>query len=62
MTPRDAEERSVASFLRGLTIGALVGAIIAGSTLWSRWRRSGRSSSGQASRRDDAPKDGERGT
>jgi hypothetical protein len=27
------------SFLRGLTIGAILGAIIAGSSLWSRWRR-----------------------
>ena len=27
------------SFLRGLTMGALVGAAIAGSTLWSRWQR-----------------------
>jgi hypothetical protein len=25
-------------FLRGLTLGALVGAAIAGSTLWNRWR------------------------
>jgi hypothetical protein len=27
------------SFLRGLTLGALVGAAIAGSTLWNRWQR-----------------------
>jgi len=27
------------SFLRGLTFGALVGAAIAGSTLWNRWQR-----------------------
>jgi hypothetical protein len=27
------------SFLQGLTLGALVGAAIAGSTLWSRWKR-----------------------
>ncbi len=27
------------SFSRGLAIGALVGAAIAGSTIWSRWRR-----------------------
>jgi hypothetical protein len=30
------------TFLRGLTLGALIGAAIAGSTLWSRLRRSGR--------------------
>ena len=29
------------SFLRGLTIGALVGAAIAGSAIWRRWRRGG---------------------
>jgi hypothetical protein len=27
------------SFLQGLSLGALVGAAIAGSTLWNRWRR-----------------------
>lgn len=27
-----------AKFLRGLTIGALIGAIIAGSRLWARFR------------------------
>jgi hypothetical protein len=26
------------SFMQGLAVGALVGAAIAGSTLWSRWR------------------------
>jgi len=26
-----------AKFLRGLTIGALIGAVIAGSRIWSRW-------------------------
>jgi hypothetical protein len=35
------DERTTASFLRGLTVGAIIGAIIAGSTLWSR-RRPGR--------------------
>jgi hypothetical protein len=25
------------SFLRGMTIGAIVGAIIAGSSFWARW-------------------------
>ncbi len=32
------DERTTAKFLRGLTIGALVGAVIAGSRLWSLWR------------------------
>ena len=39
MSAPDPEDRSVASFLRGLTLGALVGAIIAGSSLWTRRRR-----------------------
>jgi hypothetical protein len=33
------DERLIARFLRGLTIGAIVGAIIAGSRIWSRRRR-----------------------
>jgi hypothetical protein len=39
MTDVDEETRSTSSFLRGLTVGAILGAIIAGSSLWSRWRR-----------------------
>ena len=31
-----------ARFLRGLTIGALIGAIIAGSRIWARVRSGGR--------------------
>ena len=34
--PADAEE--TATFMRGLALGALVGAAIAGSTLWNRRR------------------------
>lgn len=30
---------TTARFLRGLTIGAILGAIIAGSRIWSRIRR-----------------------
>lgn len=33
------DERAIAKFVRGLTIGALVGAIIAGSRIWARLRR-----------------------
>jgi hypothetical protein len=33
----------VSTFLRGVTTGALVGAAIAGSALWSRYRRKQRS-------------------
>jgi hypothetical protein len=36
------DDRSSASFLRGLTIGAIIGAILAGSSFWSRRRRRGR--------------------
>jgi len=35
MTDPD-ETRSSAAFIRGLTIGAILGAIIAGSSIWSR--------------------------
>jgi hypothetical protein len=34
-----SDDRTVASFVRGLTLGALIGAIIAGSSMWSRRRR-----------------------
>jgi hypothetical protein len=30
------DDRSLSRFLRGLTIGALIGAVIAGSRLWAR--------------------------
>jgi hypothetical protein len=33
------DARSAGSFLRGLTVGAILGAIIAGSSLWQRRRR-----------------------
>lgn len=36
---RDGDERSTAKFLRGLTLGAIIGAILAGSRLWTRLRR-----------------------
>jgi hypothetical protein len=35
----ESEESSRGSFWRGLTLGAVIGAIIAGSSLWSRRRR-----------------------
>jgi len=34
-----SDERVIAKFLRGLTIGAVVGAVIAGSRIWARLRR-----------------------
>jgi hypothetical protein len=37
--------RTASSFMRGLTLGAILGAIIAGSSLWTRWRRGRRSGS-----------------
>ena len=30
----NGDDRSTATFLRGLTIGAIIGAIIAGSRMW----------------------------
>jgi hypothetical protein len=37
-----SDEHDSAKFLRGLTIGALIGAIIAGSRIWARLRPRGR--------------------
>jgi hypothetical protein len=36
---RGPDEHVTAKFLRGLTIGALIGAIVAGSRIWTRLRR-----------------------
>ena len=36
---KDEPERTTATFLRGLTIGAIIGAVIAGSRLWRAIRR-----------------------
>ena len=33
------DDRVIAKFVRGLTIGALIGALIAGSRFWARLRR-----------------------
>jgi hypothetical protein len=38
----DLETRTTANFLRGLTIGAIIGAVIAGSRMWRALRGSGR--------------------
>ena len=32
------DEHATNKFLRGLTLGALIGAIIAGSRIWARFR------------------------
>jgi hypothetical protein len=40
MTERD--EQATAKFLRGLTLGALIGAIVAGSRIWQWLGRAGR--------------------
>ena len=39
---KNEQERTTANFLRGLTIGAIIGAVIAGSRLWRALRRTGR--------------------
>jgi hypothetical protein len=36
------DERTIAKFLRGLTIGAIFGAVLAGSRIWARWSGRGR--------------------
>jgi hypothetical protein len=41
------DERTTAKFLRGLTLGALIGAVIAGSRLWQALNRSGRGRPGR---------------
>jgi hypothetical protein len=45
----------MAVFLRGLTIGALVGAAIAGSALWERARRRAEGESTEPLHTPDAP-------
>ncbi len=35
------DERTSSTFLRGLTIGAIIGAVIAGSRIWRGLRRGG---------------------
>jgi hypothetical protein len=37
----DDHERTTANFLRGLTIGAIIGAVIAGSRIWRSLRGGG---------------------
>jgi hypothetical protein len=34
------DEQRTAKFLRGLTLGAIIGAVVAGSSFWTRRRRS----------------------
>jgi hypothetical protein len=34
--PRRISDQTTATFIRGLTVGALLGAVIAGSSIWSR--------------------------
>jgi hypothetical protein len=36
---RPSDDRTTSQFLRGLTIGAIIGAIVAGSRFWARLRR-----------------------
>jgi len=52
----EGEDPRAAQFVRGLALGALVGAAIAGSTIWQRRRTSGRSSGG------DQPADPQQGS
>ena len=49
---RVAELLEAASFHRGLALGALIGAAIAGSTIWGRLRGSQRASSQESPTRD----------
>jgi hypothetical protein len=37
-----SDDQSTAKFLRGLTLGALIGAVLAGSRIWHVFSRRGR--------------------
>ena len=50
------DERTIAKFLRGLTIGALLGAVIAGSRIWTRW--SGRDKTAPSGGGDEGDRSG----
>jgi hypothetical protein len=45
---RGTDSRSTGSFVRGMTIGALLGAVVAGSSLWSRRRLARRTAANEA--------------
>ena len=45
---RDTDSHSTGSFVRGMTIGALLGAVVAGSSLWSRRRMARRTAANEA--------------
>jgi hypothetical protein len=54
---RDDDDQRATTFARGLALGALVGAAIAGSTLWQRRHaRQDRATAAEAER-DDATRD-----
>jgi hypothetical protein len=51
------DDRTRTSFVRGLTLGALLGAAVAGSSLWSRRRRARQKAAGDEVLRLDAGSD-----
>jgi hypothetical protein len=56
------DDQTAAKFLRGLTLGAIIGAVIAGSSFWTRRRRSAAGTEAPPTRRatdaDDSPNHG----
>ena len=54
------DDGTAASFVRGLTIGALLGAAVAGSSLWSRRRRARKARESTAMTEDRAAATGAR--
>lgn len=48
------DEQTTAKFLRGLTLGAIIGAVVAGSSLWTRRRRSATRSDALPAKTPDA--------
>lgn len=49
-----SDEQTTAKFLRGLTLGAIIGAVIAGSSFWTRRRRSATPPDAPAAKTADA--------
>ena len=50
------EQPRVSKFVRGLAVGALVGAAIAGSTIWQRHRRQQQKAAEAEPREEGTPK------
>jgi hypothetical protein len=52
---QDDDDQRASTFARGLALGALVGAAIAGSTIWQRRHSSARLTTGSKAQETDTP-------